>query len=178
MDTALPAMARGARERRAVRGRLLAHRLQDRGLVNCMNFKNRRHTYAGYTLVEMMIVVSVIGILAVMTIPAFSGYLKRTRLDGSRNELMVDMYFARSVAISQHRTIQILFDDNQYRIVDTTDGSVLRTRPAPDGMTFAASANPNFYAWGLADASDVTLGGPGPGYKNISLLPTGTVTHD
>lgn len=130
----------------------------------------------GYTLVEMMIVISVIGILVAVTVPAFSGYIRRTRIEGSRNQLVTDIYFARSTAIAQRKTIAIQFTDSQYQIVDTTDGSVQRTTTAPEGVTFAATADPNFYAWGLADAADITIAGSSLS-QIVNLLPTGSVTH-
>ncbi len=134
---------------------------------------------AGYTLAEMMVVVAIVGLLTAIAVPAFSGYLKRTRLHGMQNELMTDIYYARSLAIAQRRTFQIVFPDAQsYQIVDTTDGTVERTKTAPQGMTFASTGNPNFYAWGLADAVDITVGGGGAGYKTLNLLPTGAVNHD
>lgn len=39
----------------------------------------RRRHRAGFTILELMIVVAIVGILAAIAIPAFSGYLMRTR---------------------------------------------------------------------------------------------------
>jgi prepilin-type N-terminal cleavage/methylation domain-containing protein len=132
----------------------------------------------GYTLVEMMIVVAIVGLLAAIAVPAFSGYLKRSRLQGSRNELMADIYYARSMAISRRNTFRIVFAAGQYQVVNTADGTVARTRTAPPGITFASTGDPNLYAWGLADAVDITVGGGGAGYTTLNLLPTGSITHD
>ena len=41
--------------------------------------KRARHGQAGFTLVELMIVVAIIGILAAVAIPAFSRYVKKSR---------------------------------------------------------------------------------------------------
>jgi prepilin-type N-terminal cleavage/methylation domain-containing protein len=143
---------------------------------NCMRFKHSKLGNAGYTLIEMMVVVGVIGLLAAITVPNFSGYLKRQREVGSRNQLMSDLYYARSLAIAKRRTMQVTFTDSQYQVLDTVDGTVERTTTAPPGITFAASGNPNFYAWGLADAADITLTGAGVG-SVVSLLPSGSVEH-
>jgi prepilin-type N-terminal cleavage/methylation domain-containing protein len=130
---------------------------------------------AGFTLSEIMWVVMIIGILAALTVPSFSSYIKKTRVDGSRSQLMADCYFARSLAISRRETITMRFATNQYTIVNA-GGTVFRTTPAADGVTFAASVDPRFYAWGLADASDITVAGPSNS-DNVSLSPTGVASH-
>lgn len=134
-----------------------------------------RLSQAGYTLSEIMIVVVVIGILAAITVPSFSTYLKKTRVDGSRSQLIADCYFARSLAIARRETITMRFDAAEYQIVNA-GGTVFRTTPAADGVTFAASADPNFYAWGLADAVDIAVDGPSNS-ANVSLSPTGVASH-
>jgi prepilin-type N-terminal cleavage/methylation domain-containing protein len=130
---------------------------------------------AGYTLTEMMIVVAVVGMLAAIAVPSFSGYLRRTRVDGSRNQLLVDFQLARSLAISRRETITMAFSADQY-VIRNAGGTVFRTTPAEDGVTFNASADPNFYAWGLADPVDVTVAGSSLS-RDLSLSPTGVVSH-
>jgi len=111
-----------------------------------------------------------------MVIPAFSGFLRSTRFQGAQNQLMTDIYFARSLAVARHRTYAIQFNAGTYRVVDTSNGTVERTTNAPRGVTFASTADPNFYAWGLADAVDITLTGSNQ-TSVLNLLPTGTVRH-
>jgi Tfp pilus assembly protein FimT len=119
----------------------------------------------------------VIGLLTAIAVPAFTGYLRSSRLQGSRNQLISDIYYTRSLAIAQRKTFAIHFQDDQYQIVDTTNGTVVRTTPAAPGVTFAATADPNFYAWGLSDASDITIANGSLGSKIVSVLPTGSVDH-
>lgn len=134
-----------------------------------------RLNHAGYTLSELMIVVAVIGILAAITVPSFSGYLKRTRVVGTRNQLITDCYLARSLAIARRETITMVFSADQYQLVNG-GGTVFRTTPAQNGVTFNASDDPNFYAWGLADAVDIAIDGPSNS-TDVSLSPTGVASH-
>ncbi len=140
-----------------------------------MRTSRNRLKQAGFTLTEIMIVVVVIGILAAVAIPGFAGYLKRTRVDGSRNQLIADCYFARSLAISRRETITMVFRTDEYEIRNG-GGTVFRTTPAADGVTFTSTDDPNFYAWGLADPVDITVDGPSD-TRDLTISPTGLVSH-
>ena len=140
-----------------------------------MRMSRNRLKQAGFTLTEVMIVVTIIGVLAAVTVPSFGKYLKRTRVDGSRNQLIADCYFARSLAITRRETITMVFNADEY-VIRNGGGTVFRTTPAAQGVTFTSSADPNFYAWGLADAVNMTVDGPSD-TRDLVLSPTGVVSH-
>ncbi|MCI0452281.1 MAG: GspH/FimT family pseudopilin [Candidatus Latescibacteria bacterium] len=94
---------------------------------------------------------------------------------GTRNQLITDCYLARSLAIARRETITMVFSADQYQLVNG-GGTVFRTTPAQNGVTFNASDDPNFYAWGLADAVDIAIDGPSNS-TDVSLSPTGVASH-
>jgi prepilin-type N-terminal cleavage/methylation domain-containing protein len=131
----------------------------------------------GFTLIETMIIVAIIGLLAGLTIPSFSSYLQKQKVIGARTELLADLQYARSLAIARRTTFRVDFTADQYQIILPGPDDVVRTKTAPDGVTFNADTDPNFYPWGLSDACNVQVSN----FKKtstISLLPNGTVTYD
>lgn len=142
-----------------------------------MKWKNKNRRDAGFTLIETMIIVVIIGVLAGLTIPNLMSYFKRARIRGARTELMADMAYARSLAIARRSTVRMIIAADNYRLVQTSNGVTVRSRSAPNGVTFNATANPNFYAYGLSDAAAVVVQS-GFDDSTVNLLPNGTATHD
>lgn len=45
-----------------------------------MNYRKARHREAGFTLIELMIVIAIVGILAAIAVPAYQDYVTRSRV--------------------------------------------------------------------------------------------------
>jgi type IV fimbrial biogenesis protein FimT len=71
---------------------------------------------AGFTVVELMIVVAIVAVLMAMAAPSFSEYLSKRRVDGVMSELVTDMHYARSEAVSRNETVKITFGTDCYVI--------------------------------------------------------------
>lgn len=132
---------------------------------------------AGFTLIETMIIVVIIGVVAGLTIPSFMKYFQSQKLVGARSELLSDISYARSLAIARRTTFQIVFTGTEYRIIQPGPDTVIRKRKSPSGVLITADANPNFYPHGLADAANIVVAGS-RGNSTVNLLPTGMATHD
>jgi prepilin-type N-terminal cleavage/methylation domain-containing protein len=131
----------------------------------------------GFSLLELIWVMIIFGLLVALTVPSFSRYLETSRLNGASSELIADIHYASSLAQARHKTYHIAFEANQYRIIETATGEVIRTRAVPAGFAFNASANPNFYAWGLTDAANITISN-GRKDETLVLSSNGTVLCD
>ena len=64
----------------------------------------------GFSLIEMMIVVVIIGILAALAYPTLEGYLQRTRQTEARTNLSA-LYTAQKIYFATNRTYASSFDD-------------------------------------------------------------------
>jgi len=70
----------------------------------------RTKRQAGYTLVEVMIVVAIIGIMATIGIPSFIAVMPRIRLNSNVMVLSNEIALARVRAISKSTDFRIVFD--------------------------------------------------------------------
>jgi len=61
---------------------------------------------SGFTLIELMIVVIVLGILAAIALPSFQSTLERRRLVGATDILYANLQYARTEAIKQNQAVQ------------------------------------------------------------------------
>ena len=66
----------------------------------------------GISLVEVVVVVSIIGILAALAFPSFTEMFGRSRLRSSAEQIRADLNLARSEALKRNKTIVIAFKVN------------------------------------------------------------------
>lgn len=64
---------------------------------------------AGYSLIEIIIVLGIIGILAVVTIPAFNNYRISNKMKTSSRNLAADLRTARAWAITHDREVKLTY---------------------------------------------------------------------
>jgi len=144
-----------------------------------MKFKRTLNDKRAFTLPEVAVVLVVLGIIIAMTIPSFSRFIASNRLEGATNQLVADIHYARSLAVAKRKTYQIVFEANRYRVIDQASGAVVRTRNIPPQLACAASANPRFFAWGLADPVNINISqNSGPQANALTLLANGSVQHN
>lgn len=63
----------------------------------------------GFSMVEMLVVMAIIGIVMAISIPAYLSYLPRIRLKAAAREITSDMQYAKVQAIKTNTTTAVLF---------------------------------------------------------------------
>jgi prepilin-type N-terminal cleavage/methylation domain-containing protein len=123
-----------------------------------MRVTGRPHPRAGFSLVELMIVITVIGIMLAMVVPSVQGTLVRRNLQGSR-AAVVNLYArARVTALQQRRATTLNFNGTSAWItapraaggIDTI-GAVTDLQ-AQYGVAVAASGTVTILPTGLVNA--------------------------
>ena len=130
--------------------------------------------HSGFSLVEIMMVVMLIGLLAGMTGPPIFHYLEASQAQTSLDRLVADMQYARAVAVSKGETHRFSCTTGGYDLRNMVTGDVVRAVVLDHGMELNLAQTADFYPWGMAQTCNVTLTRNDLAW-DLQLLPTGMV---
>jgi prepilin-type N-terminal cleavage/methylation domain-containing protein len=72
--------------------------------------ESRRPRRSGFTLTELMIVISIMGLLLAVSVPAMGRFLQSWRLNGEANEVATFLRLARAAAVTKNTNVVFVFD--------------------------------------------------------------------
>lgn len=159
-----------------------------------MRFTDKNEAYAGFSLIEMMVVVAVIGILIVAAVPNIAGSNKEHQVEAAANDMSARIQLARQRTLATRIPSRIVFDHDAgvYRFQRLLDGSTWTRDPdedyaIPRGVGWSYAAGPDssgnmveFESRGTVAQADAPLSvvfdnDRGDAYA-LSLVRTGRVT--
>ncbi|WP_404343588.1 GspH/FimT family pseudopilin [Pseudoalteromonas mariniglutinosa] len=77
----------------------------------------------GFSLIELLVVISIISLLTLVATPSFSSFIKRDRIVSNANQLHSLYKFARSEAIKREQTVLLEASSGQWRVLADIDGT-------------------------------------------------------
>lgn len=108
---------------------------------------------AGFTLLELLIVIAVMGIMATIAIPSYQTFMAQRRLNGAARVVMSDLMAARMKAVNLNQRVKVSFGSNHtYRIWNDADGN--GTVADNEGDNIGKDIHPDFYDVTLSKTAD------------------------
>lgn len=87
----------------------------------------------GFTLIELVVAIAVLGILAVVAAPAIGDYVATQRLKGAAEELQTDLQFARMESVQKNSVVTVTLASTGY--------TVARGATTVKSVTFGGGSN-------------------------------------
>ena len=75
--------------------------LNKKSLVSMVNMQK------GFTIIELMITIGIVGIISVMVIPSFKNFVAKQKLEGTSRSLVMTFSEARAQAVTLRRTVDV-----------------------------------------------------------------------
>ena len=109
----------------------------------------------GFTLIEVLVSLVIVGILVKVTLPNFLSWLPVLRLSGAARQMATDLQLVRMQAIAKNTSQTVTFNvsGGSYSF-----GSESRSLPLLfPGITISSATNPTFTPRGTANSVTITL---------------------
>jgi len=106
----------------------------------------KRLVPTGFTLIELMVVLAILGIVALLAAPSFNTFLARSKLRGAAHETLADLQYARSESVQKNQVFRVEFSSTGYEI-----WRMSRTAPTTKDAATAGLPNPvKVGLWGVS----------------------------
>lgn len=117
--------------------------VEGRAPFRCVNGAGRNHKTLGFTLIELVVTLSVMAILATLATPSFREFIVNQRLRNASFDLMAALMLARSEAITRNGNVDLVRRSTAWDAGWTvsTATSTLLDQQAYKGLSITDSAS-------------------------------------
>jgi len=128
----------------------------------------------GFSLIELMVIITIVGIIAGISAPPIFRYVNSNRLQTHADRMAADLQYARTMSISTSTILRFSSTPTGYQLTDPISGNIIREKNFEHGLALNMAQTADFFPWGMADATVFNLSNP-TGAMTVNLLPTGIV---
>jgi type IV fimbrial biogenesis protein FimT len=120
------------------------------------------HKNSGYTLIEVLTVISIIAIVAGIVLPNVVAWLPKYRLSSGAEEIQSTLQLARLSAIKQNKNATVTFSITTHTFLASVDDQTIKYGKMPAGIVIDSVTTPaskvEFNSRGLAtDGGDILV---------------------
>ncbi len=135
----------------------------------------------GFTLVELLIVLTITGIMAAIAVPRYSALLKSYKLTNAARVVWLDLHRTKMMAIKQSKTMRVDFTATSYNVVRVDTAAVVLSRnlsvdyPSIIFNTTATTPSVSFGSTGTANGGTVVIQQGPTSSKHFTIALTGRI---
>lgn len=119
-----------------------------------------RKERGGFTLIEIMITLAILGILVVIAASNFDGMMEKYRVEGETKQMFADLMDARGRAMQRNRAFIVQINSRDYKVYEDTNPAATdgngSLEPALDNLVASATVQ-HTISWNSAVVNDFRL---------------------
>lgn len=156
---------------------MMATLKSNNGKESCMKHRKHGQDASGFTVLELLVSLSIAGVLTAIAVPGFLSWLPTLRLSSAARQLTTDLQVARMRAITQNSSNTVSFNatDGTYSFSLGVESRNLNDLYPGTSIISVSPSNPVFYPRGTANAGITITLSNGGAQKVVCVKTVGRV---
>jgi prepilin-type N-terminal cleavage/methylation domain-containing protein len=135
----------------------------------------KTHHNAGFTLLELIIALSIAAILTAIALPNWTRLLPAHRLSSSARQVQSELHHIKMRAVAEHTAYELTYRAGASEYTIERDTTTLARKPLPEGIVISRSGTVSFSPRGTAGSNRVRLQNQAGLCEQVVVSATGRV---